>query len=503
MHSHSHPFLYDNLLDRIIAGTGSRSRWHLYGGRGLGKTVLLRRLQAQLVPSRRFRTATPPDRTNEVTWVDARTERPRSVIQAWCKAPKGMLIADDFDLYLDLNIDDRVRELIMSPGHGARIVVTTRERPEQLERRVMAERLRNPSTTARGGDESPCFATFYRERLNPWLGDHRAALRSAHHNAFGSLRRTLSWLVDDEARPASRKLPGEDALRPWVEVVGKVTGGHPALVDAAFDLLLVHWLEWLMAQGKLHDEDLGDHHLAQYATQRPRTGHALFVGMFEHPREQGEHAQERLGVLLADYLGDQAMPTLERAMWRLRESHPDVFMKMQFMAEEPGTSAITDQHERRMILASGLAYKDDEGRLYVPEGLIASSFSTMDPPTMEGTEATSRGVGEPTGTGRVLGVTVEASGEQRGALVVRTTTGPDRVELHGRPWQVLWFLYQNRDEVHAVPAIRKAVGFPQDGAVRFAISKLREHLRKAGYDGVPENVSKKGYRFGGMIERVG
>jgi len=503
MHSYTHPFLYDNLLERVLTGGAGRSRWYLYGGRGLGKTTLLRRVQQHLVPARRSSIAAPPERSPEVTWVDAETKNPQTVICAWCKSPRGLLLADDFDAYLNLTIDDAILELVDRRDRGARIVLATRKRPQELERWMLAERRKQPPSEARGGDESPCFATFHRERLNPWAGGHEATLRSAHFDAFAGLRRTLPWLMD-EPGPRNKKLPGEGALRPWVDVVSAVTGGHPTLVDASYDLLLVHWLNWLIGQGELDRGDLDGHYLDHYAAQGQRTGHALFVGMFQEPKDTGEREQEHLGTVLEDYLVDTAMPPLERSMWRLREDHPTVFMKMQFMADKPEDSRVEDLVERQFMLLSGLAYSDDEGRLRVPKGLLASTLSTMDPPTMEGAEAKSRGVAILKGPARVVGVTVDAAeGGEHGALVVRTTAGPRRIELRGRPWQVLWFLYQHRDEVHTVSSIREAVGFPQDGAVRFSISKLREAIRGEGFEGVPENVPKKGYRFGGMVERVG
>jgi hypothetical protein len=42
---------------------------------------------------------------------------------AWCKSPEGMLIADEFDAYLDLTIDDAIRELVDRRDRFARIVV--------------------------------------------------------------------------------------------------------------------------------------------------------------------------------------------------------------------------------------------------------------------------------------------------------------------------------------------------------------------------------------------
>ena len=499
MHSYTHPFLYDNLLERLASGSAGQSRWYLYGGRGLGKTTLLRRLQQRLVTSRRAGFAPPPDQTPEVTWVDARTPRPRDVIVAWCKSPQGMLIADEFDAYLDLAIDDAIRELVDHRDRGARIVVATRKRPQELERWALAARRMMPPTSALRKDESPCFATFHRERLNPWAGDHLAALRSAHHAAFAGLRRTLSWLVD-ESNGRHERLPGEDAIRPWVEVVAAVTGGHPALVDASFDLLLIHWFGWLIGKGELDRADLEGHHLDRYAAHGQRTGHALMASLFESPKDAGAPELERLGVVLEDYLMNEAMPSLERAMWRLREDHPAVFVKMQFVADKPGESRVKDPTERQVMLLSGLAYKDDEGQLRVPSGLIASTLSTMDPPTMEGSEASSRGVAVPTGPVRVLGMTVEgAEGVEHGTLVVRTTAGPHRIELRGRPWEVLWFLHQHREQVHTVAQMREAIGFPEEGSVRHAIAKLREAVRGAGFDGVPENVPKKGYRFGGIL----
>ncbi len=355
-----------------------------------------------------------------------------------------------------------------------------------------------PPTGALRGDESPCFATFHRERLNPWAGDHLAALRSAHFDTLAGLRRALSWLVVD-AEGGREKLPGEDAIRPWVDVVAPVTGGHPALVDASFDLLLIHWFGWLMDQGDLDRDDLKGHHLHRYAAQGRRTGKALFASLFESPDDTGRHEQERLAVVLEDHLMNEAMPSLERAMWRLREDHPAAFVKMQFLADRPGETTVKDPTERQIMLLSGLAYKDDEGQLCVPSGLIASTLSTMDPPTMEGGEAASRGVGVPTGPARVLGVTVEAAeGGEQGELVIRTTAGPRRIELRGRPWDVLWFLYQHREQVHTVAEMREAIGFPEEGSVRHAVAKLREAVRGAGFDGVPENLPKKGYRFGGI-----
>ncbi len=74
---------------------------------------------------------------------------------AWCKSPEGMLIADEFDAYLDLTIDDAIRELVDRRDRFARIVVATRKRPQELERWALAARRMMPPLARCGGTSLP------------------------------------------------------------------------------------------------------------------------------------------------------------------------------------------------------------------------------------------------------------------------------------------------------------------------------------------------------------
>ena len=499
-----HPFLYDDLLARILADA-SLDRVLLYGGRGLGKTTLLRRLQRRLVPGS-SRKEPPPERTPQATWVDRRTPEGAARIVRWCLRPQGTLIVDDFEHVFTPQVDDAILSLPDTSNGSYRVVVASRKPPRVLERDVLQARVTAGGAHTTPWDDSRAIPTFLSMRMNPWQGDWQARLEVAHHAAMQRLRQeTRTRVPDAQVETALELLPSKAAVKSWVELVRQVTGGHPGLVDGSYDLFLWLVLEDLATKAELPEDD--DLLVAQCKRSRISTKAGLRSFMLEGDADQDEQDRQRgrLLVLLEDYLLERQMADLGRTLDRLRLSDPDAFTALRDLAEEPDETIVEDARHRLLLLDTGVVFKDDDSRrLRLPEGLVSEAIRAMDPATHQGGAAASsmgQGLVPAPAEEKILSITVsEGAAEHTGDVLVETTNGTRVVPLRGRPWQVFEYFWKNKERYVPADELMEPLEIPSIHSTRNAILRLNQALRAEGVEGVLENRKGVGYRVKNALE---
>ena len=487
-----HPFLYDGLISRILADS-TQQRVLLYGGRGLGKTTLLRRLQARVVRA-------TPATEHAPTWVDKRTPKAAKVIAKWCLTHHGYLIIDDFEQVFTPEVDNALLSLPDSDDGRFRVVVASRKPPRVLERDVLQARVAAGDAHATPWDDSRAIPTFTATRLNPWEGDWKTRLEVAHTNAMQRLRKELRARVPEGSVDQTLALlPDRTALAAWVELVRRTTGGQPRLVDGAHDLFLLLLLNDLVAQAGLPADD------SLLLEQRKRSRLSTTAGLSSYPLDgrckpkQFEEELRDMLQLLEDYLLERQMVDLDRTLDHLRVSDPDAFGALQALAELPDKTVVEDGRHRLLLLDTGVVYKDDDSRrLCLPHGLVSEAIRAMDPPTQQAPKEPKAETldtdepAEPTLT--ILSFTVsEGPTEDSGDVVVETSDGTRVVSLRGRPWQVFDYFWKHRDRHVPPDELMEPLEIPSIHSARNAILRLNQALKKEGVGAVLENKKGVGY----------
>ena len=496
MYRFLHPFLYNELLDQVLTDP-ALNRVLLYGGRGLGKTTLLRRAQRRLIPGAPM-SSMPPDDLPKATWIDKTTKNAQERIVAWCEKPKGTLLVDDFASLFTAKIDDAILDLEDVNDAEFRLLAMSLNPPRILEAGVIDEKRRSGAIQSSAWDDSRAIPTFISFRLDPWQGDWRQRLETTHLAALGRLGKFIGNSANGSPPDrANDKLPmpSTRVLKLWVEVVREVTGGHPILVDGAFDLFTGLVLNELISDGWLQPKDAAILPLRK----RCRWASELTlpqIGLGSKPgRETPSDVRREVRALVEDYLLDRQMVHLEHTMNFLRASKPDAFVALHSLATDPDDTIIDDPRHRQVLLDSGLTYKNlATRRLTLPIGLIRTTLRSLAlpgeaEPSVEETRQTQQSEVE------VLSLTVtgEASGKA-GKVRLETTSGLRTVPLRGRLWEVFDHLWKQQGQCVSAKGLMKPLGFLSVHSALDAIRRLRVVFEDVGAPGVVENVRAVGYR---------
>jgi hypothetical protein len=491
MHTFIHPFFYSDLIKQTLENA-ALTRILFYGGRGLGKTMLLRRIQRGLLRTP-GNVVVPPNEKNDIFWVDGRHAEARARIGRWCDEPKGVLIIDNFDHVFDKTIDDALLNLPDVDEVPYRIVAASRRPPRVLERKVLQEKAGQEPVTA--WDDSRSLTTFQFHRLNPWDGDWRARLHSEHDAAIRRLQDLLNPLIQEKAGGSKLPFPGPAELRLWSEVVVEVSGGYPRLVDGAFALLVAMIFNALARDGWISPDDASNHPLRQRCPwEQSLTLQDL--GLVEGFEATGVGAvRGRVRNLLEDFLLERQMAPIELTLTNLKASEAKAFTAILELARNPDTVQVDDAKLRELLLDSGLTRKDPvTRRLYVPDGLIRTTICGMDDSQADEPPAVSAVAPERL---QIRSMTVaDDATVNDGTVLLDTTGGPRDVTLSGRPWQVFFYLWNNRDRLVPHAELMEKIPIKSEGAARNALTRLKDEFRRVGVGDVVENQKGAGYKIG-------
>ncbi|MFH1465126.1 MAG: hypothetical protein ABIO70_12140 [Pseudomonadota bacterium] len=479
MHSTIPPFLYEDLVHLILEDRGL-TRLLLYAGRGVGKTVVLRRIQRSLL---RLPGAIvdPPDDSPGVRWVEGRSTQGKQVVLDWCKDPRGALLVDDFDHLFDKDVDDALMSISDRNQGEYRMVFGSRKPPPVLDAKVVEQKHKAGEIVP--WDDSRALPTFTFRRLDPWADDWRRVLRSEHLEAADRLREELEGLLRSQEAVPRFATRAEVLL--WAGVCADVTGGHPCLVDGAFDLFVALTLNGLVRGGWLEPEAARRHPLRETC----RWERSLSLEDIERGTAGAGEEQRRGSVraLIEDYLATRGMVYLKSTMADLQATDPKAFSRLVDLAVAGKEVAVEDSELRERLLDSGLVCQNPVTRaLSVPEGLVGTALKGMGGKDLPAPAPAP--VPTPRPPVQVTGLAVqEGATRQAGVVLVSTPTGTLEVSLNGRPWEVFDYLWQRRDRWVPQEELMEPLGIPTEGSARNAIARLKEAFKEVGVEDVIDN----------------
>jgi biotin operon repressor len=427
-----------------------RAFW-FWGGRGMGKTALLQRLhetleQQELGGARLIRGRAPGGRA-EFLEVIGRVGQ--------SGAAEAVILVDDYDFILDVETNRALRVLLASHARPGRLALTARL---SLSRMIAEATVANSPLSNSLSEVWECFAHHgHVSSLNPWE-------YPAWQERFREYLGNRIYGVAD----------GNRVMDAWAKTVLGVTGGHPALLGSALNVL-----ERLVDEQGQPRQDLPAAYASLFDDQTPRLAEAIESALMGELMHSG-------------------MPTVNRAIQQLREDAPTCYEYLVGLAGGPTEPAapgayddsVAEAMNRERAKEAGLAYEDfRDGTLRLPGKLIENAIRSS------------------AGAGRIAIRSTELqvidAAHQRGALIAHCAGRTLEVPLSGRALQVIGILKEREPAVVSLEDLRVALGVDDLTAVRSAIERTVAALRKHGLEALIENVRGSGYRLGRAASCIG
>lgn len=212
-------FLYPTILDEIF-GAPPAGAMLLFGGRGIGKSAILR--QARLRAEKELESMEPPAGAENIVFIDGRggDHALRELATAAGRHDVYCLLIDDIDeLFLSISrrVDDDAREhdkahlrhlLIQKGRRDCWVVVTSTTPPSRIT-------ALHTSTDLTDTLWSYVLQSHNEKRLDPWAGRWRTRLQP---------------LLDQHL---AQIYGNQDERERWIELAIDLSGGHPSLLGAA------------------------------------------------------------------------------------------------------------------------------------------------------------------------------------------------------------------------------------------------------------------------------
>ncbi len=436
-------FLYEHLIDRILNAGPDWPRIIVWGGPCLGKSVFLSRIQEEFAAA--FDTGPP-------LLIARRTEDGRRRIRAWASEPKGMLLIDDLNHLWDPDVDDSLKSLPEDDTATWRIIAAAGSIDSIEERADLSG--------------SPSLNTFHRERLDPWELSRQA--RGAVKDALELTCAELAQAGGGGELPAFLSAQENPmVVETWLQALLETTGGHPSLVEPAFEGFL---------------------RLVQtYPDLRPE--------LLAEPRGDRRGWRTSIKLYLEDYVLDKGMIGVNKAIRSFKNTRKFPHL-VQLATGGAQSSVIHEAVVRYALRDSGLAYISHEtGRLVVACELIRQRILEMADETSIRAEA-----GQNNEVQRIQITVVESPSlpEVEGRLRYETEQGEvGEVAVSGGPWRILRCLAGRAGGPISVAELGKLTGLGTEAATRSAIQRLLQTLREKNLSGVVENIRGRGYQLGG------
>lgn len=416
------------------------SRVYLYGGRGMGKTMVLRALQRRMGhgPSGK------PEMLSGREWETAGADLAEHARELK-NDDNLVLLVDDLDQLILLTAllkEETLEEMLLSfmpaiASQRGRLILSATYPPARLID-VLHEQ---PLTQVQLKTFSLVLQRFLPLPLDPW--------------SAGWEERVGNLVREQLPRPQERS----DVQKICIKVVLGLTGGHPALLPRA--LLEIRQLaqsssslgQWL--QGVL-DEDLGE-------------------------------PENLLQRHLEDHLARWGIIPLQRAIKSLEVEAPDAYAALKSLALGAIPPALDSLTIRTRLLDEGLIYKEPAtGKYRIPGSLLKNELRQR-------ADLDKEAAAQPAPTRPYLDPDPDFP-KKRGYLVLPEETGLRRVLLSGGPWSILALLFENPGKTFSLEELtREPLNSPK--AVRSAIQRLDLKLRDSKAGKIFENVYGQGYRL--------
>lgn len=448
------PFLYQDLVDRILSAERDWPRLLIQAGRGLGKSSLIKHLGEELESLQ-----------IDVEEVNRLTPDPEGVIANWATAPEGVLLIDDLDRLFNRSLE----ESLVSFGEEAEgewRVIATACRLEDMEEN-------------RGLFGSTSINTFHLEKLDPWEFPGQAA---------GAIKDALPYLraLHQRYRPDHRPHPmltseAPDLAEAWVDVITSVTEGLPSLVGASFDALA----RLLFRHLELPSVDRG-------LLALPDTSSKLRLW------------KDSVRRYLADQIYDslEGMGVAQKAIYYFQQNSLD-FEALVKLAQAAQGLDIADTRLRRSLKRSGLVYRHPRtGRLKVAGALTCQRI--LEIAGLKWEDPADRGISGRADPSQQLAarqtfrISLQPGNEpdEGGKLIVHDPPGLSSLDLKGSEWTVLRAISEvSGGDTVPVEAIRESTQLASAAAVRSALQRLRDKLRQHDLGDLIETVRGKGFRL--------
>jgi len=475
-------FLFRDIVQEIANPAGPLALAMLVGGRGLGKSHTLRYLYAELteqgIPPRQFVVLAG-------THADQTARRLRNCQQD--KDSWRILFVDDFDRFVFQLREDgglKIRELgdllfeicdvaaDSVDGQEPRKVVITSSFSQDEVRQPGSDDI-NPHV----GNETVSLSVFSRlvERfpeyiLDPWERDW-----------YDNIRLNVDETVGGDSGDDKAAL-----VSVWVEVVARLTMGHPTLVAGCLNEL--HRLRQLVSPEKGAEAD------------RDREP-SPFIREFVVPARQGSGD---LAMNLREHLKAHLIRTCARDIRReikalqcvQDDDHKQAYADLCALARAQSrilSHRIEDIESNRQSLP----------RLSTRRRLILNRFGLVCRLRESGADAVpgelilEEILGSHGGSTREEAITFdEQPGGTSGALILRHNGVIERIELTGTTYLVAKTLAEAVDRSVPLATIQSQLGKNTEGAIRSALQRLHARIRdRIGSADVLQNTYGEGYRF--------
>lgn len=442
-------FLYEDILQELI--TSHEQKVYIFGGRGVGKSILLKQLKERL-----------EDGSLEVIFINGRDQK-AAIEELKSRADSNErsfhLLMDDVDIFfrnlLATDTDnlqkfkDSLRyidSLIKSTSvQNAKIVLSGSSKPAQMLTYRFTEKQKAVI------DQWKFFWSFILNamvtvRCDPWEGDWEKKLENFMLSKF---KKSLGKRLDI-----------------WFRVIRDLTGGHPTLLHPALHKLNV---------------------LLQSPKRTPLEEKLIKV----FPNLEEADVERMVRNYLEDVLINTGLQKIRRTIYELRE-HPEpeyqkAFKLLQNIARH-GTSQLQASREffshriREILEDMALLYKDfRDGSYRIPGELIVQEILSFEPPVL---------------AQRVLTLIPDKrTPDKKGRARIENGHTTQEIPLTGGPWKILKVLSESPQKVVSLEELEQRAGMTSQDAVRSALQRLEKKFREIQIEKVVENLRGRGYRL--------
>lgn len=198
--------LYGDVLDEIFSGARPEWRYLIFGGRGLGKTVLLMILE---------------DRYKDHLSIDGRLKSAPEQIIRWTEEPYGALLIDDIEKALTSKVSEALFN-VRPADPNCLIVATSRKLPTLIQQEILSQDTElNNGNGSLANLFSPLLNSYKEVRLNPWHANWQADTEECIETKLVE----LLGITENELEPEQKKM-----VRVWQRTCIRLSGGHPAML---------------------------------------------------------------------------------------------------------------------------------------------------------------------------------------------------------------------------------------------------------------------------------
>ncbi|HNT64338.1 MAG TPA: winged helix-turn-helix domain-containing protein [bacterium] len=433
-------FIYEQQLEQLAQ---AQQMTYLYGGRGVGKSTFLRRLEQRLGPQ-------------DVIWIEgddwfAARQRLAEIDPGDLKLSKHLII-DDLDRFCAVGYDregDKFEEMINRLDE-----LFKRLTAPDRQKRVYAAGTRKPQFFINGRDRKPESA-----QRSPWWQLFWSYIdMSWNHVLFNPWELGWKQNLSDWIEKRFAVAVQEPVWRLWAKLTISLTGGHPSLIKAAL---------------------AGLEHLARGEELTP------VEKKLRSPFDVNESDERWLQTrhYLEDCLVQTGLNRLRRALqslWTISQSsRPEVAGFLTRLAQDE--PIIPPYDVREILIDHSVIYLDAESGSYqIPGDLLKNEILHLFPPSEDKAQ-----------------ITVQpdtAAPQRRGTMVLQVGQTPMPIRLNGSTWRLLSLLHQQGGQVVSLDTLQKKLNKTEYG-VRSALQRLENKLKEVGADHLLENQRGKGYRF--------